>query len=212
MDLELLSFYHFFLFVCTSACCLDLAGCWVTTLLVKGMDLETFCTSSFSQPPLSQAGAQQVCSPHLKLWVLSSGVKGHLEKSPHLCPRGNHLHVHLLCPGFSLIFLLLGVHLFLVTLCFNQRWTCEDLCTQIRRVCHSWMRERESHAPVWGHKQQRMWTHQDLGISVNQNPDVLSAQHKVKGRPGNLKVKMILCIKWGNFDSEVDMWGLVGKF
>lgn len=41
----------------------------------------------------------------------------------------------------------------------------------------------------------------------NQKPDVLSAQHSVKGRPGNVKFKMILCIKQDNLDPGVNMGG-----
>lgn len=54
--------------------------------------------------------------------------------------------------------------------------------------------------------------HQNVGISEDQKPDVVSAEHNRKERPGNLKFKMILCIKSGNLGPEVDMGGAVEKF
>lgn len=71
--------------------------------------------------------------------------------------------------------------------------------------CHSQMRERVSHPRTEDINSKGCEWHQDVGLSENQKPDVLSAQHNVRGRPGNLKFKMILCSKLGSLDHGINM-------
>lgn len=137
-------------FLCVCASALPLLGpswLWGSTRS-QGVGLETLSISSFSRPPLchwsrASAGLYPTFEP------LSTLLKG--KWGTWYVLRVKPFPVHLLCPELPVIFLLLAVYLYLVIADFNQKWTCENLDTQIRWV--SQLDEGEGDMPPnRGHK------------------------------------------------------------
>lgn len=118
-----------FLFVCASALLLcGLSWLWGnTTLLVKGLSLEMFSTSSLSGPLLCHSSRGLAgLHPHLVLQVPSSKVNK--ETGASLVFEGKTLPGHLLCLTLPIIFLPLGIYLFSVALFQSEVNLYESLC------------------------------------------------------------------------------------